>query len=288
MIDVFAHQRTLKEARHEMQVAREFTHERTKQRIAHLNALAMAPTIRVQPTMPQRSPWGRGMTRRADRFFMQQQLRELNFDEPAFEQCPPLLGAQSERPEREQFDSAWEDVEDEGRAMSGLDAKLGASTGEETEVSGCPDWVPPAERHRQRNRVMRRERARERRDFQAPENKCLCFPLFQETTKEDAISYRDWRSKIEDALMRGHDAAKVKEAMFASLEGMARDNAKMIDENGDLHVTCILDGLDSLYEVSMTCGPMWTATEVDGVCPCLLQLHGPDHGDPEGAPWQPL
>ena len=40
--------------------------------------------------------------------------------------------------------------------------------------------------------------------------------------------------------------------MFASLEGMARDNAKMIDENGDLHVTCILDGLDSLSGVSMT------------------------------------
>ena len=40
--------------------------------------------------------------------------------------------------------------------------------------------------------------------------------------------------------------------MFASLEGMARDNAKMIDENGDLHVTHILDGLDSLYGVSMT------------------------------------
>ena len=76
--------------------------------------------------------------------------------------------------------------------------------------------------------------------------------MFQETSKEDAISYRDWRSEIEDALQRGHDAAKVKEAMFASLEGMARDNAKMIDENGDLHLTRILDGLDSLYGVSMT------------------------------------
>ena len=40
--------------------------------------------------------------------------------------------------------------------------------------------------------------------------------------------------------------------MFASLEGIARDNAKMIDENGDFHVTRILDGLDSLYGVSMT------------------------------------
>ena len=40
--------------------------------------------------------------------------------------------------------------------------------------------------------------------------------------------------------------------MFASLEGLAWDNAKMIDENRDLHVTRILDGLDSLYGVSMT------------------------------------
>ena len=76
--------------------------------------------------------------------------------------------------------------------------------------------------------------------------------MFQETTKEDAISYRDWCSKIEDALQRGHDATKVKEAMFASLEGMARDNAKMINENRYLHITRILDRLDSLYGVSMT------------------------------------
>ena len=33
---------------------------------------------------------------------------------------------------------------------------------------------------------------------------------------------------------------------------MARDNAKMINENGNLHVTRILDGLDSLYGVFMT------------------------------------
>ena len=76
--------------------------------------------------------------------------------------------------------------------------------------------------------------------------------MFRETTKEDAISYRDWHSEIKDALEQGHDPAKVKEAMFTSLEGMAKDNAKMINENRDLHATRILDGLDSLYGVSMT------------------------------------
>ena len=123
--------------------------------------------------------------------------------------------------------------------------------GKETEASGHSPWVPSAERHRRRNHAMRRERTRVHREFRGPKNKHLSFPLFRETTKEDAISYRDWCSEIEDALQRGHNAAKFKEAMFASLEGMARDNAKMIDENGDLHVTRILDGLDSLYGVSM-------------------------------------
>ena len=133
-----------------------------------------------------------------------------------------------------------------------MDAELDASTGEETDASGHAARSPSAERRHRRNRAMRRERTRARREFRRPKNRRLSFPLFRETTKEDAISYRDWRSEIEDALEHGHDAAKVKEAMFASLEGMARDNAKMIDENGDLHVTRILDGLDSLYGVSMT------------------------------------
>ena len=66
MIDVVAYQRTLKEAQHKMQVAREFTHERTKQRITHLNALAMVPAAKAQSATPQGSPRGRGMTRRAN------------------------------------------------------------------------------------------------------------------------------------------------------------------------------------------------------------------------------
>ena len=78
MIEVVAYQRTLKEARHEMQVAREFTHERTKQRITHLNALAMAPAAKARLAMPQGSPRGQGMMRWADRYFVQQQLGEMN------------------------------------------------------------------------------------------------------------------------------------------------------------------------------------------------------------------
>ena len=189
MIDVVAYQRTLKEAWHEMQVAREFTHERTKQRITHLNALAMAPAAKVQSATPQGSPRGRGMTRRADRYFIQQQLGDMNLEESTFAQCPTLLGAQPESPGRKQFNSAWEDVEEDGEATSALDAELDTSTGEETDVSGRPARSPSAKWHRWRNRTMRRERTHARREFRRPKNRHLSFPLFRETTKEDAISY---------------------------------------------------------------------------------------------------
>ena len=167
------------------------------------------------------------MTRRANQYFVQQQLGETNLEESAFTQCPTLLGTQPESPECEQFNFAWEDAEEDGEATSALDAELDASTGEETDASGRPAWMPSAERHRRRNHGMCREHTRARREFRGPKNRRLSFPLFRETTKEDAISYRDWRSEIEDTLEHGHDAPKVKEAMFASLEGMARDNAKI-------------------------------------------------------------
>ena len=86
---------------------------------------------------------------------MQEQLWEMNFNEPAFAQRPTLLGTQPESPESEQFDSAREDVEEEeGGATSALDAEPDASTGEETEASGCSPRVPSAERRHQRNHAM--------------------------------------------------------------------------------------------------------------------------------------
>ena len=148
------------------------------------------------------------MAGRADRYFVQQQLREMNLKESAFAQCPTLLGTQPESPKRECFDSAREDAkEEDGNAASVLDAELDASTGEETDASGHPAWTPSAERHCRRNRTMCREHTWARREFWRPKNRCLSFALFWETTKEDAISYWDWCSEIEDVLEQGHNAA---------------------------------------------------------------------------------
>ena len=70
----------------------------------------------------------------------------MNLEESAFAQRPTLLGTQPESPRHEQFHSAWEDVEEDGKGASGLDAELDASTGEETDASGHPARSPSAER----------------------------------------------------------------------------------------------------------------------------------------------
>ena len=85
----------------------------------------------------------------------------MNLEESAFAQCPTLLGAQLESPEREQFDSTQEDAkEEDDEATSALDAKLDASIGEETDASRHPARASSAEQHHRRNRAMHREHTR--------------------------------------------------------------------------------------------------------------------------------
>ena len=79
------------------------------------------------------------MTRWADQFFVQQQLKEMNLDEPAFVQHPALLGACLETPEYEQFDSTREDAEEgEGNATSMLDTELCTAEG----IMPCRGSIP--------------------------------------------------------------------------------------------------------------------------------------------------
>ena len=197
MIEVVALQQTLKEACHKMQVAREFTHERTKQRIAHLNAIAMAPAVKAQPVMPQRLPRGEAWLDDLTSSSWNSNLKNWTLTSLPSCTAPPCWVLDRGTPEHKQFDSACKDAkEDKGDAMSALDAKLNASTGEEMDATGSPAHMPSADRCWRRNRTLRRERNRACREFHRPKSRQLSFPLFQETTKEDAISYQDWRSKI--------------------------------------------------------------------------------------------
>ena len=241
-IDVVALQHTLKEARHDIQVARELTQERTKQHITHLKVIASLPVWKSCLATPEMSPRGWGMTQQTDPLFMQEQLRDLQITEPAFPHHPALLGNRPETTDPDQYDSTWEDVEDdEGDATSQMDVNLDASIGEETDTSLHLHCSLSADRCRWKNHALHRECNCAQQEFSKPQNCWLSFPLFRENTKEDAISNRDWRSEVEEALERGHNAAKVKEVMFASL-GRLRQVSKISEYRNGRCFNCQKEG----------------------------------------------
>ena len=89
---------------------------------------------------------------------MQEQLRDLQIAELAFPHRPILLGDCPETPDQDQYNSAWEDAEeDEGDATSQPDAKFDASMGKEMDASRhlCRSLL--ADRHHQRNCALHRE-----------------------------------------------------------------------------------------------------------------------------------
>ena len=89
---------------------------------------------------------------------MQEQLRDLWITEPAFAHCPALLGNCLETPNQDQYDSTWEDAEeDESDAASVPDTELGTSTGKEMDASGHLCHSVSAERRCQRNCALHRE-----------------------------------------------------------------------------------------------------------------------------------
>ena len=110
-IQVTALQCTVKEGQHDITRAKEFTHERTKQRLAQLHsATPTTPSPAGSPKHPthpaMESPRGRGMTRRMDCHYVQETIKNMQnlglddrliWDEPRQRTSTPDAG---------QYDSA--------------------------------------------------------------------------------------------------------------------------------------------------------------------------------------
>ena len=69
----------------------------------------------------------------------------------------------------------------------------------------------------------------------------VVLPLFWESTKEGALTYTDWRGEVEEYITKGYSGQKIKDVMFTSLEGKAKQNYQACDEKGDLPHEKILE-----------------------------------------------
>ena len=77
-------------------------------------------------------------------------------------------------------------------------------------------------------------------------------PLFQESTKEGAMTYVDWCEEVEEYITKGFDDQKIKDVMFTSMEGKAMRKYQACDEKGNLSLTKILVRMDMIYSTSVT------------------------------------
>ena len=270
-VEVNALQRMVKEGWYDVARAKQYQHERTKERLTKMRASPTpSPTESPQArhTLPEPAR-GRGMTRWADLYFIQETLHNMNLQDglphPGTlmrESCPAT-------PEAGQYDSPdMDDPEEDLTSQADFD-----SEDEYTDATGRSGWYLPAKRNHRRNCAMRRERAHAKRNFRWGGSTWgwkLVFSLFRESNQDDSISYRDWQAEVEAALAKGYEPKRVKIAMFEAMEGMAKDHAANIDQYGVLTALEILEGMDRLYGVSMTfqslnaalCGLQQWATEI--------------------------
>ena len=79
----------------------------------------------------------------------------------------------------------------------------------------------------------------------------VILSMFRDSKKEGALEYADWRGEVEEYIKKGYNSNKIKDAMFSSLEGKARQNFQHCDKRGDLTPTEILQKMDSSYNASV-------------------------------------
>ena len=80
----------------------------------------------------------------------------------------------------------------------------------------------------------------------------VVLSLFQDSPKEGALMYTDWRHEVEEYIWKGYDDNRIKDTMLSSVEGQAYVNFRSCDEGRNRTSAQILKEMDSIYNVSVT------------------------------------
>ena len=100
----------MKEGRYHVARAKQYMHERTKERLAKMCATpSPMESSQARHTLPEPAR-GCGMTRRADRYFIQETLHNMNLQDGPPRPGTPMRESHPATPEAGQYDSL--DVDD--------------------------------------------------------------------------------------------------------------------------------------------------------------------------------
>ena len=77
--------------------------------------------------------------------------------------------------------------------------------------------------------------------------KKLNLPIFRDSFSDNAITYDDWRSKVNNFVREGHSSNLIRDSVLSTLEGRPRHTAKAVMEDGDGSLKSVMSALDQVY-----------------------------------------
>ena len=261
MVSLVAGHRSKKEAKYDLDATLTYRHTRAQERPVLSKFQKDSKRSVISPKEPQ--PRGRGMTHRADKFFAKKMAGGLEPERPALRTIAGSPDGYHSAKETSDFD---DDTEEEAQETeSDVELMIESDNSDDSSVqSDCTSL------HSQHSTTENRDRKRVRHRLKAtysnratnakkgikgrtPDGKKskVVLSMFQDSKKEGALEYADWRAEVEEYIKKGYEDNKIKDAMLFSLEGKAHRNFWHCDEHGDLSPAEILKWMDMSYNASV-------------------------------------
>ena len=73
------------------------------------------------------------------------------------------------------------------------------------------------------------------------------LPIFRDSSSDNAITYDDWRSEVDNFVREGHSSNLIRDSVLSALEGRPRHTAKAAMEDGDGSLRSVMSALDQVY-----------------------------------------
>ena len=96
--------------------------------------------------------------------------------------------------------------------------------------------------HHRTNKCRRRER-----HPGYGKTKWLSLSIFRDSTSDNAITYDDWRSDVDNCIREGHSPKLIRDSVLCMLEGRPHYTTKTAMDDGDSSLCSIMEVLDSVY-----------------------------------------
>ena len=108
-------------------------------------------------------------------------------------------------------------------------------------------YTTRSQRDRRERRDNRRRHRKERRHSLSGHRKKLNLPIFRDSSFDNAITYDDWCSEIDNYVREGHSHQLIRDSVLSALEGHPRHTAKAAMVDGDGLLKSVMSALDQVY-----------------------------------------